>query len=873
MPRRTVATRRSASVFKANPKFSRKNTFRSFRFVYCAVLYYYAADVVNGWDSSVNSHRKIWKKQWDIDTVRIRRFHGDSSSSKTNIISGKEKDTMRQLREGSDDRLVVFCLHVIPSFKSTWSWDSRTYIDSEMLVTFRVMWIRFSPSTTTTTTTSTTSSITTLDVNHGYGPSLDGSFYLISGTVITITCVTMAQSTTRTNQRVVGVVRMKRDDNVRRVRAMFCSYVPSLFMILVMLIITIARDCDRLQDISSFRPFLLSSAVSSSFLPVDAFHFQSSPSKLRSGRAILRTEEYVRKEDKMFGYLVFNGSTIARSRLKALMAHTSTRRRHADEDEENSFDASITTSRDRRHTKSRRDVLVSSVVSMLMSSTAVSGADAAVFGRDGGIGGAMQSTGGASSGGSTGGLLQQFSGVYVVDAKDQAIVAAMASVADGPNRIMSPEQALLKLLPVKNPVFRTLEQNLESLSALRYPYGSPLMVTSNLSTTDDASMSSSSSSSLAKSPATIISSPTSSQTSAITTIAAITASDTKTWSKAERAVATAISLIDNKRQQFEPIFNPEDSTELSIQKAERGEILLGDIRQNLEQLKLAIERKNTTCTLEQQRQALLNLSFLGELLVKEYPYRVPSKGKYSFLPRLLGRTKVTFRFKRPSTGKVIGDVTLIADGYAAPITAGNFVDLCLRNFYTGLPIRETSKRVGLYQDPLSIPDVCVFGTFNEGFYDPLTGKLRKIPLEVIRLEGTPKLSYSSRRLPGDWGDFEDGDGTFESAAVSSRPILTFNIPGLIAFNHPSTDPNGGSSEFFGLQVQQQQSQEGVDSNSSKNKLNHLLDGLYAPFAFIIDGLAIFNSLKQDDVIESTVVDDFGALNLIKIRESSFKEMT
>jgi hypothetical protein len=72
---------------------------------------------------------------------------------------------------------------------------------------------------------------------------------------------------------------------------------------------------------------------------------------------------------------------------------------------------------------------------------------------------------------------------------------------------------------------------------------------------------------------------------------------------------------------------------------------------------------------QKQRSGLLILGFLGELLVKQYPYKVPYKGKYSFLPRLLGRAQVTFRFKR--NGRDLGNVKIVADGYVAPITAGN----------------------------------------------------------------------------------------------------------------------------------------------------------------------------------------------------------
>jgi peptidylprolyl isomerase len=400
-------------------------------------------------------------------------------------------------------------------------------------------------------------------------------------------------------------------------------------------------------------------------------------------------------------------------------------------------------------------------------------------------------------------------GSYILDTKaDSSALSVWTETVNTPDPTLSSEYALLRVLPVKNPVFRTLEQNVGNLSVLRYRDQNQESVLG-------------------------------------------------AWTKAEQSIDTAIKVLDNKRSQLEPVFNPDDSTEVAILKAERGEILLGDVRQDLESMKEAIAVKNFTYTLQKQRCALLNLGFLGELLVKQYPFTVPSKGKYSYLPRLLGRAQVTFRFKR--AGAVLGDVTIVADGYTAPITAGNFVDLCLRGFYTGLPVWEGMKRVGSYQNPSSVP-VNIIGTYNEGFYDPLTGKLRRIPLEIIRLEGKPKLSYSSRGFEfGESSNFDDAN--FSQAALTSKPLLSFETLGMIAFNHPANDPNGGSSEFFGLQLT---NGTGINRDS--------LDGQYAPFGYVIEGMDIFYSLESGDEIASTVVDDFGQLNLVKIRSSSFKEV-
>ena len=176
-------------------------------------------------------------------------------------------------------------------------------------------------------------------------------------------------------------------------------------------------------------------------------------------------------------------------------------------------------------------------------------------------------------------------------------------------------------------------------------------------------------------------------------------------------IETALTLLNNKRSQLQPVFNPEDSTELAIIKAERGELLIEALRGELIGLANATYSLNSSRVFEKQKNALLALSFVGELLVKEFPYKVPRNGKFAFLPRLLGRAKVTFRFKRGNA--ILGNVTIMADGYTAPITAGNFVDLSIRGFYTGLPIKSVIKRFAADTE-LYTASVNILGSYNEG---------------------------------------------------------------------------------------------------------------------------------------------------------------
>jgi cyclophilin family peptidyl-prolyl cis-trans isomerase len=379
------------------------------------------------------------------------------------------------------------------------------------------------------------------------------------------------------------------------------------------------------------------------------------------------------------------------------------------------------------------------------------------------------------------------------------------------------ELCLLRLLPVKNKFFRELQTTLENLTPILRPD-----VVERTTTTAPA---------------------------------AAAAADPWVMMVMKSIPTNGIAELDRKRTLLEPVFNPDDDddTLLQISKGERFEILMESLRSRFLAITEAAQQHNRTAALIQQKRALLLLSEIGELLVTKFPYPVPTEGRFSYLPRLLGRCKVTFTFRRQKT--ILGNITIVADGYMAPITAGNFVDLCMRDFYTGLPIKFMKKRLGS-GSTFEVANLPILGSFNDGFYDPLTAKLRRLPLEIIRVgkgSGEPDLTYSQ------------GLSTLSESLLqpmdSSRPLLSFKIPKLVAMNHPDNKPNGGSSEFFSLQ----------DESVLEEKRSYL-DGEYAPFGWIVEGCELFQKLRANDVIEETKVSEFGKLNLVKLRRSSFSEV-
>jgi hypothetical protein len=134
-------------------------------------------------------------------------------------------------------------------------------------------------------------------------------------------------------------------------------------------------------------------------------------------------------------------------------------------------------------------------------------------------------------------------GRYVLDIKDElsASMSLNEQVEVFPK--LSCEVALLRVLPVKNTIFRTVEQNLEAISVLRYRR--------------DASKE----------------------------------NIDKAWAKAASSVDTALSILTNKRKQLEPVFNSDNSADVATIKAERGEFLLNGLSQDFDYLKEAIEKR------------------------------------------------------------------------------------------------------------------------------------------------------------------------------------------------------------------------------------------------------------------------------------------
>jgi peptidyl-prolyl cis-trans isomerase B (cyclophilin B) len=185
---------------------------------------------------------------------------------------------------------------------------------------------------------------------------------------------------------------------------------------------------------------------------------------------------------------------------------------------------------------------------------------------------------------------------------------------------------------------------------------------------------------------------------------------------------------------------------------------------------------------------------------------------YPNLPRLNGTATVEMTL---SSGKVIMEI----DGTAAPITAGNFIDLVRRNFYDGLKFHRVVKD----PNPFVVQGGDPLGNGTGGFTDPDTKAKRSIPLEIQPVD--------------------------QPSPVYGRTLASTQVPklrhdrGAVAMAR-SQMPDSASSQFY----------IALDNI-------YFLDGSYAVFGYVKSGMELVDKIKQGDTIVSIKITS-GADNLV-----------
>ncbi len=186
-------------------------------------------------------------------------------------------------------------------------------------------------------------------------------------------------------------------------------------------------------------------------------------------------------------------------------------------------------------------------------------------------------------------------------------------------------------------------------------------------------------------------------------------------------------------------------------------------------------------------------------------------------PRLEGKATVVMTVKGAA-------VTIELDGVNAPLTSGNFVDLADRKVYDGLVfhrvVREPEPFVVQGGDPQGKdPNFPTERLGTGGFIDPVTLQERMVPLEIAPDKKDAKPIYGK---------------TFQMAGITDVPKLK-HTRGAVAMAR-SQLPDSASSQFY------------ITLADLK-----FLDGNYAVFGYVKQGMDVVDKIQQGDRIDSIKV--------------------
>ncbi|MDY6939517.1 MAG: peptidylprolyl isomerase [Cyanobacteriota bacterium] len=283
------------------------------------------------------------------------------------------------------------------------------------------------------------------------------------------------------------------------------------------------------------------------------------------------------------------------------------------------------------------------------------------------------------------------------------------------------------------------------------------------------------------------------------------------WNAIQSDIKSARFLINYKEEEL--------LASVPEERQAKAKDILADIGQNLDTLDEIVEAQDKSGTWSQRAAIIDRIGALENLMVAGFPYEVPQE--YANLPQLKGRATVEMETER-------GSLKMVVDGYNAPVTAGNFVDLIQRGVYDDIKFTRAEESYVLQTGDPKGPE--------DGFVDPETGEERTIPLEIrVRSENEPVYGFTLD----------------EVGLYREEPVLPFSAYGTLAMAHPDYDVNGGSSQFFFFLFEPELTPAGLN----------LLDGRYAVFGYVVEGKEVLRNITKGDRIISTKVVE-GLENLV-----------
>lgn len=296
---------------------------------------------------------------------------------------------------------------------------------------------------------------------------------------------------------------------------------------------------------------------------------------------------------------------------------------------------------------------------------------------------------------------------------------------------------------------------------------------------------------------------------------------------------TILSLASASRQaQVEAVLAKLDEKVIAMQAAiAQGQTTFAATVKDAEAVSSANERTRECQELMGQLEMLL--------VPPGYVAPVPTTSDIpKDVPRLNGRATVELVLKRPegSGEKKYGidadlyeeaKLKMVVDGWSTPLTAGNFVDLVDKGYYSNKSLQRADGFIIQFGDS---------GKENGNGY-MVNGKVRTVPLEVA-IKGEKGAIY--------------GETLDEARKVGQQVKIPFQTDGTIAMARKEFDNDSGSAQIFMFLFEADMTPAG----------KNLLDGRYSSFGYIVEGTEFLRQLKESDMIVSAKVLD-GMDNLVR----------
>lgn len=281
-------------------------------------------------------------------------------------------------------------------------------------------------------------------------------------------------------------------------------------------------------------------------------------------------------------------------------------------------------------------------------------------------------------------------------------------------------------------------------------------------------------------------------------------------------------------------------TVIPVENRDKAEVALSALLDAFAPVQSAISAQQSAGAGSLQERAGLDEAFkaqaaLSEKLSDFEETLVPTSFRriipddYKDLPALQGRATVEMTIvkgdgsKFDVDGKLYDDVklTMVIDGYNAPLTGGNFVDLVSKGFYSGKKITRSDGFVVQTGD--NDPE----GTVH-GYIPPGASEERKVPLEIA-LKGEKDIIY---------GATSEDEGKGYAAAT-----LPFQAYGALGMARSEFEADSASTQFFWLLFESDLTPAG----------KNMLDGRYTNFGFTVGNPDLLKGVKEGDIIKSAKV--------------------